>query len=169
MSLLSAHRPLTRCWPSTPAVILASVVSDGLLAEILYTQERHASLQDRFEQLLPALSKYASVTVGLTLLLIGALGLVEARAEPEEEAEALLASELRLAPAGEADEAGFFPRGALRLLYSQNYPSVSSSFLDLLCPAGHMQGGLSRFPVQVLARAPQLHSARRASPSQSSL
>lgn len=40
-----------------------------------------SAVQDRFTALVPALSKYGSVTVGLTLMLIGATGLYETLTE----------------------------------------------------------------------------------------
>ena len=41
-------------------------------------------MQDRFTALVPALSKYGAVTVGLTLMLIGATGLYETLTEEAE-------------------------------------------------------------------------------------
>ena len=43
-----------------------------------------SAVQDRFEALVPALSKYGSVTVGLTLMVIGATGLYETLTEAAE-------------------------------------------------------------------------------------
>ena len=43
-----------------------------------------SAVQDRFTALVPALSKYGSVTVGLTLMLIGATGLYETLTEEAE-------------------------------------------------------------------------------------
>ena len=43
-----------------------------------------SAAQDRFTALVPALSKYGSVTVGLTLMLIGATGLYETLTEEAE-------------------------------------------------------------------------------------
>lgn len=44
-------------------------------------------LQDRFHNMVPYLDKYSSVTIGLTLILIGILGLVESLSENPEEVE----------------------------------------------------------------------------------
>ena len=54
-------------------------------------------LQDRFTSLVPALSKYGSVTVGLTLLVIGVGGLYETYMESSE-----LADEPQPALAGQS-------------------------------------------------------------------
>ncbi len=53
-----------------------------------YGRRPPAPPQDRFETLVPALSKYGSATVGLTLIVIGATGLYETlSAHPEAAAE----------------------------------------------------------------------------------
>ncbi|KAK9845501.1 hypothetical protein WJX81_008013 [Elliptochloris bilobata] len=54
-------------------------------------------LKDRFEAIVPALSKYGSVTVGLTLMVIGATGLYETLTE---HAEAAAEPQVALAGAG---------------------------------------------------------------------
>lgn len=45
-----------------------------------------STAQDRFETLVPALSKYGAVTVGITLMVIGASGLYETLVEHAEAA-----------------------------------------------------------------------------------
>lgn len=57
------------------------------------------ALQDRFTSFVPALSKYGSLTVGCTLLVIGVLGLYENLTEGGEVAE--IASEPQPALAGD--------------------------------------------------------------------
>ena len=46
-------------------------------------------LQDRFQHIVPTLNKLGNLTVGLTLMLIGALGVVESRQHNQEVAQQL--------------------------------------------------------------------------------
>jgi len=46
-------------------------------------------VQDRFQHIVPTLNKLGNTTVGLTLILIGVLGIVESRQHQQEQAEQL--------------------------------------------------------------------------------
>ncbi len=46
-------------------------------------------LQDRFQHIVPTLNKLGNTTVGLTLILIGVLGIVESRQHQQEQVEQL--------------------------------------------------------------------------------
>ncbi len=46
-------------------------------------------MQDRFQHIVPILNKLGNTTVGLTLILIGVLGIVESRQHQQEQAEQL--------------------------------------------------------------------------------